>query len=122
MSTVSFSFRTSLGSRLFLLPESRALQNVLHGVIAFMAGVLVNVPARRRPRHLTRPRPFPRRRVLYRETIQQRLVIHTSEPLHHVQVLRRSAEPRLVGEIRGVDNERVAFPMSHRIAHPLPDV
>ena len=45
-------------------------------------------------------------------TIQKRLAIDASEALDHVQVFRGPAEPRLVREIGGVDNQRVAFPMA----------
>jgi hypothetical protein len=73
---------------------------------------------RDRPGVLTCPRPV-RRRIVHREPIEQRVGVDASEALDDVQVLARTAEARLVGEVRRVDHERVAFPASDRVAHPL---
>ena len=38
------------------------------------------------------------------------------KPLDHVKTLRRPAEPRLVCEIRGIDNQRIAFPAANGVS------
>ncbi len=48
--------------------------------------------------------------------------IHSLEPLDHMQILGRSAEPGLCSEIGGVDHQRIAFPVTNRVAQPLANI
>src|ERR1019366_401520 len=99
---LSRSLFPALGlGRFFLLSQSRALQNILHRVIPFVTGIFINGSARGRPGVLAGPRLGPGGGVVDGEAIQKGLIVHTREALAHVQVLGRSAEPRLVREIRG---------------------
>src|ERR1022692_1998040 len=107
--------------RFFLLSQSRALQNILHRVIPFVTSVFINGSDRGRPTVLAGPRLGPGCGVVDREAIQKGLIVHAREALDHVQVLGRSAEPRLVREIRGVHHEGVAFPVPHGVSQPQAD-
>src|SRR3989442_3803277 len=91
-------------------------------VVAFMTSVLVQRFFSSEPRVLPRPQPIPCCRIFDRETVQDRLVAGAREPFDHLQVLARSAELRLVGEVGRLDDERVAFPSASGIAHPPFDV
>src|SRR5437667_6028089 len=86
-----------------------------------MAGVLVHALVGRYPGILSSPRPIPRCRILDREPIQEVAIASAHESLGYLQVLARSLEPSLVGEVRGLDDERLAFPTAHRVAHPPAD-
>ena len=75
-------------------------------------------------RHRDRRAPFrrPRRGIVDRELVLQRVRIDAAEALDQVQVLRRAAEPGLLREVGGVHHERVAFPVADRIAGQRSDV
>src|SRR5262249_27325634 len=96
--------------RAFRFAQPRPAKNVAERVVAFVARVLEEPLAGDRPRLLAGPRPHPRVRILDRETVAQRLCIDPREALDDVQVLARAAEACLVGEVRGVDDERIALP------------
>ena len=83
-----------------------------------MAGVLIYRTLGRDERILHRPGLAERRRVVHGHTIKYRIGVRARKPLHHVQILGRPAEPRLIVEIGRIDNQRAALPMPHRIAQP----
>src|SRR5438128_1341274 len=69
-----------------------------------------------------RPRLRPRRRIVDRDDILQRVGVDTRPAFDQVQVLARSLEVGLRAEIRHVDNERLALPAPPRVSPPEPDV
>src|SRR5262249_52873172 len=71
--------------------------------------------------NLPGPASRERLRVIDGEFIEQRIRIGTRETFNEMQVLSRTSEVRFVGKIRGVDDERISFPMSTRVSHPLLD-
>src|SRR5437867_5936945 len=83
----------------FLL--ARAAEHATQRVVSLVAGVFVQVFLRGVPRVLAGPRFVPRRRVVNREPIEQRVRAGPREALDDVQVLARAAELRLVGEVGG---------------------
>ena len=87
-------------------------------VVPLVAGVLVDRPVGLRHRIRHGPRPRPRRRIVDREAIVERVGVDAREALDEVQILARSAEVRPVGEVRRVDDQRVALPAAARVAHP----
>src|SRR6266700_6897414 len=107
--------------RLVSLSQPRAAQNIAPRAISLVAGVFINMFAGCRPGVFAGPGLCPRCRILDREAIEQRFGVDAREALDHVQILTRSSEPGLVGEIGGVDDQRVALPMTDRVAHPLAD-
>src|SRR5262245_48337243 len=104
-SAISLSFACLVA--LFL---PRPAKDVAQRVVAFVARVLVDEAVGRRPRVLRAPRPGPRRRIVDRELVAQRVRASAREALDDVQVFARAAEAGLVAEVRGVDDQRVAFP------------
>ena len=95
-------------------PRSMLLQRV----VPLVARVLVELLVARHPRVFAGPGPVPRLGIFDGEPVQQRLVVDAREPLDDFQLLARSVELRLVGEVRRLDDERVAFPPADRIAQP----
>ena len=87
-----------------------------------MTGVLVDARVGRGPDVLATPRLCPHRRVVDRELIEERLGVNPRKALDDMQVPRRRAESRRVGEVRRVDHERVALPVTDRITKPAPDL
>ena len=84
-----------------------------------MTGVLVDALVARHPRVLACPRAVPRCRVLDGKPIEHRLRIQSREALDDVQLVAGAAELGLVGKVGCVDDQRIPFPVSDRIAHPL---
>ena len=91
-------------------------------VVGLVTGVLVDARVGRGPDVLATPRLCPHRRVVDRELIEERLGVNPRKALDDMQVPRRRAESRRVGEVRRVDHERVALPVTDRITKPAPDL
>jgi hypothetical protein len=83
-----------------------------------MAGVLEDRSIDLHERHLRRPRPFPRRRIGDGELIADLVVAEARKALDHLHVLAGPAECHLVVEVGRLDHQRVAFPVSSRVAEP----
>ena len=89
-----------------------------------MAGILVHQVFCPPKRHDGRPRRSPRRGILNRELIRDGIGVDQRKTFDDVQmVVDRPAPaaeliPRLVVEIRGVHDERVALPTTARISCP----
>src|SRR5579872_5634105 len=73
------------------VPLSCALQNIGQRVIAFVAGVFINLCVGRRPGIFARPWLGPGFRIFDREAVKQRLRVDAREALDRVQVLGRAA-------------------------------
>src|SRR6185312_15940902 len=104
------------------LGEASAPENVRHTVVPLVAGILVQGTLGRGHRYFSTPCPAPCVRIVNRELIEDRVGAHAREALDDVQSRARSLERRLLGEIRRVDNQRVAFPPAARVASPTPNV
>src|SRR5438034_11459648 len=76
-----FGLLRSFGLRLFLFPQPRALQNVRQRIVAFMAGVLVDMRISRRPGHFAGPRTLPGIWIFQGEPVQQRAIAGAREAL-----------------------------------------
>ena len=61
-------------------------------------------------RNLRAPRARPGGRIIDRELIEDRVGVDAREAFHHVQRLAGSLEARLVGEVSGLDDKRLALP------------
>src|SRR5262249_54466268 len=68
------------------------------------------------------PRPRPHRRILDRDGIFERIGAGPHPTLNEVQILTRALKVGLRTEVRHVDDERVAVPVTARVAIPLADV
>ena len=66
------------------------------------------------------PRPRPHGRILDHRLVGEGLWPGACPALDQMQVLARPENVRLGGEVRHVDDERVALPMAARVAEPLP--
>src|SRR6516164_11761969 len=104
----------------FFLGHASAAERVGEAIIRLVTRVLVKLALNLGDRHFSGPRLGPHPRILHRELVEDRLVIDAGEPFDDVQVLG-SLEGIQIGEIGGIDHQRVPFPMAHRIAHPLTD-
>src|SRR6185295_4672861 len=115
--TLLFGFRLGVLG----LTQPRAAEDVAQRVVAFVARVLVEMILGDRPGIFAGPRLIPGLRILDCEPVLQRVRARARETLRDLEVLGRAAEAGLVGEVRRLDDERVAFPMPHRVAEPLAD-
>ncbi len=106
-----------------------AAQEVRHRVVPFVTGVLVDLRVVRQLRDGNHRRPRPRkcRRILDGDRVLERRRVDPLEALDQVQRLGRArpdVRPLVIGpvqEVRRVDDQRVAFPTTDRIAKPLAD-
>src|SRR5258708_38719148 len=105
-----------------------AAQDARQGVVALVAGVFVKRALCGGERPLAAPGRGVDRRVLDLELIADLLRRDAREALVHLGVLRqvdrgRDARAQALAriEVGGLDDQRVAFPMPDRIAHPGPD-
>src|SRR5262252_1702521 len=101
----------------FLFP-ARAAQDVAQPIVAFVTGELVDRSVGPNHRVGHGPGPRPRRRIVYREAVLEGVGIEAREAFDEMEVRAGAAEARLVGEVGRVDDERVALPVSARIADP----
>src|SRR4051812_17975983 len=103
-----------------LLVLARAGQQVREAVIALVARVLEQRTDALLPRDFRRPWPRPRGGVVHGEAVHQRVVAGAREALRQLHVRARSLERRFVGEVRRLDDERVAVPPAARDSFELP--
>src|SRR4029453_8770564 len=97
-------------------------------VVALVTGVFVDRLRRSRQGQLALPRPRKRGRVVDFELVEQRIGIQKPEPLDEVKVTVPTKvaagiaiKPAAIIEVRRVDDERVALPVSDRITDPQPN-
>src|SRR5689334_23512287 len=116
------------GFRCRLLFGASAAEDSDHRVVPLVTGVLVERTFDFRHRDGRCPGPILRGRIFNRIAVVDGVLAHASEPLYNMQIRSgsRTAIERvrndLVVEIRGVNHERVAFPMPARVAQPQPDL
>src|ERR1051326_4909271 len=87
-----------------------------------MAGMLEQWTDSLPHRNLRSPRTRPGGIVFNRKPILNRVGVGSREPLDDSQILAGTSQRVFAVEVRGLDNKRIAFPMSARIADPLPDI
>src|SRR5438105_12929492 len=75
----------------FARADLRALHDVHQTVVLFMAGELEESRLDARPEHFRRPRPDPRRRILHREFVFERLRVRDGETLDKMHAGGRPA-------------------------------
>jgi hypothetical protein len=92
-----------------------------------VACVFINVAGRPRHGQLAFPRPRECGAVIDFKSIENRIRVEQAEAFHDVQVSIPAehaagfpVKAAAVVEVRGVDHERAAFPMSDRVAEPEP--
>src|SRR5207244_12788154 len=68
------------------------------------------------------PRFGPRSRIFNRRLVDHRVIRGAREALHQAQLFAGSPERGQVREIGGVDDQRVAVPMPHRVSLPQMNV
>src|SRR5271157_5055365 len=98
-------------SRLFIRLASSA-EDVRHCVIPLMTSILINRACCRQERVLHGPVPGKCSGIVDRDLVQDRIRVHPGEALDGVQVFARTPKAGLGGEVGGVDNQSVAFPMA----------
>src|SRR3989454_4718824 len=105
---------------LFLLGASSS-QDALEAVIALVTRVLIE-RTHRVPDPGRGPRSRPRRLIGNRELVVELVRSDAAPTFDQMQVFAGSLEVRLVAEIRGLDNQRAALPMTTRVPQPLADL
>ena len=94
-------------------------QHAGHAVIAFVAGVLVELAFTLPDGDFDGPWSFPGCRIVDRELINQFVRVDAAEPLGEFHIRAAdAAEWIFVGEIRRLHNQRIALPMPAGIAFP----
>src|SRR5262249_23233859 len=92
-------------------------EDTCYSIISFVTGVLVKWGRDLFHGNFAGPGFRPRRWIVDRELIQERVFIGACEALDDTQVLTRSSESRFVAEIRGFDDKGFTLPMTARIPH-----
>ena len=98
---------------------ARARQDTGEPEVAFVTGVLVDVLIAAPQRNHQRPRPGPGLRIVDRDSILQRIRSDASEALGQTQ--RVGCDQEAAAQIGGLDDQRVAVPVTARIAEPRVD-
>src|SRR2546428_7975973 len=96
-------------------------QDALEAVIALVTRVLIE-RTHRVPDPGRGPRSRPRRLIGNRELVVELVRFDAAPAFDQMQVFAGSLEVRLVAEIRGLDNQRAALPMTTRVPQPLADL
>src|SRR4029453_3463039 len=105
----------------FLLAELRACRPVDHPVVLFVTGELVDRWIDPREEAVDRPRPGPRRGIADRELVSECFRTGERVALDEMHAISRSAPVSIRTETGGLDDERIALPVSARISQPLAD-
>src|SRR5687767_10813456 len=116
---VPFGLLRRFGARPLFFASSS--QNSRQRIVAFVTGVFVEVSSRRVERHFATPWFFPGGWIFYCELVQDLVLSDPREAFDELRVLRRAAEALFRTKIHRFDDQRIAFPAPHRIAHPLLD-
>src|SRR5262245_39480986 len=101
-----------------LLPGPSTRENIQKAVVPFMAGVLEHGVFAVRHWKLDSPGLRECGFVIYRELVHQLVVGCPCEPFGEMKILIRASEVRLIGEVGGIHDQSVSFPVTARIAQP----
>src|SRR5712671_5414604 len=118
----SDSLSTPLRSFLSLLLGASSAEVIRQAVIALVTRELEYRALGLHHRKLSFPRSCPCCRIFNREFVEDGVLADACEAFDHMQVFTGSSEVSLIGEIRCVDNQRIALPAATRVAHQLADV
>src|SRR5262249_22311388 len=88
------------------------LEDVPEVVITLVTRIFVEWPVRLDHRNLRAPRARPGCRIVNGKFIVHRVSVDAPEPLHDVQRPGGSLPPSPLGEVPGLDDQCVAFPMT----------
>ena len=97
----------------------RARQNALQRVVTLVTRVLVNVARVTVEFQFTGKRHCKRIWIAYCICVDDLVYGDSPETLGDDRVFRRSSETLFGREAGGLDDKRIAFPMTNGIAHPL---
>src|SRR6185436_17000950 len=100
------------------LGVASAPEDARHAVVAFMAGILEQRPLGGDHRNFRAPWPGPCGGIVNRKLVEDPVGADAREAFDDMQRCTRSLERGPVGEIRRVDDERVALPAAARVAGP----
>src|SRR5207247_7694959 len=90
-------------------------EDVVEAVISLVAGELVHRVLRVRHRQVERPRFRPRRGIGDGDLVDQRAAIGAREFFDEARVLAAVEGSSLGSEVRGLDDQRLAFPVAARV-------
>src|SRR5438105_15227477 len=96
-------------------------ENVRHGVVPLVAGVLVHRKIRAAQRNQGGPRAGPRIRIDHRVLVLQRVGIEARQAFDQLHVAGGPSPPPLFLGIGRFDHQRIALPVSSRLPRPLMD-
>src|SRR5207244_2172119 len=106
----------------FRFGDSGPAEDINDHVVALAPRRRIQGPFCFHPRNFRGPRLGPRRGIINRECIRQCVVRCAREAFDEMQLFAGSSEIGAIREIRGIDHQRITFPMSYRIPLPQPDV
>src|SRR5881396_613855 len=104
-----------------LLQCASTSENILEGKIPLVTGVFVDQLQTLPHGNHCGPGFRPNRRIVDREFVLKRVRGDACEAFDHMQARACPPEVEFGGEVCGVDNKRIAFPMPAGITHPLAD-
>src|SRR5262249_40578441 len=99
--------------------RTRTAQDAAHGVVALVAGVLVDVLRGRVPGVFAAPGLFPARGILHRELVEEGAQAGPGEALRALEGVAGSGHGAPGPEVRGLDDQGVALPPADRVPEPL---
>src|SRR6185503_7123111 len=111
------------GLRRRLLVGARAAEDIPHGIVPLVTGVLEDfvLSLVALERYANRPRFRKRRGIIDRHGVRDRIRPRSRESLDQAQRFARASEVGLVGEVGDLDDERVALPVTAWITQVLTD-
>src|ERR1700680_672517 len=108
--------------RCFLLLHPCSIEDGGYHGIPLMAGPLIYWPLSRGPGNLRSPGFVPRGGILDRKLVHDLVIGGAREAFDQMQLFAGTSESGHIREIGGVDHQRVALPMAHRVSLPLADI
>src|SRR4029453_14683052 len=104
--------------QLFPLPGAFSTEDVGQRIVRLMARVLVNEVVDAIEGNFAAPGARERRWIVDGELVENRVRAPPGEGFDHLQAFGRAPKSLERMKIRRLDDERIAFPPSDRIAHP----
>src|SRR5262249_56281559 len=106
----------------FRFLDTGPAKDIRDHVVAFVTRRLIHGPFGFRPRNFHGPWLLPGGGIFESECVGQYVVRGTRETFDEMQFFAGTSKWRAIGEIRGVDHQRISLPMSYRISSQLPDI